>query len=122
MSAIEFSEADIEERAKCLCVRAAQGRPPDSALCLMLTSLATRVSAAELRGKDRHKSIAYARHVAMFVARRVTGESFPEIGRAFGRDHTTVMAGVARVRGLVARDAPTASLVMRIEREARGIG
>ena len=54
----------------------------------------------DLTSKDRHKSVAFARHVAMYLCKQRLKVSFPEIGRAFGnRDHTTVMSAVAQDRG-----------------------
>ena len=45
----------------------------------------------DLTSKDRHKSVAFARHVAMYLCKQRLKCSFPELGRAFGgRDHTTV--------------------------------
>lgn len=43
-----------------------------------------------IRGPARDKSIATARMVACWLLRQ-TGLSYPEIGRAVDRDHTTVM-------------------------------
>jgi chromosomal replication initiator protein len=64
-----------------------------------------RLSNGELLSKDRHKSVAFARHVAMYICRQRLGCSFPELGRAFGnRDHTTVMSAVRRVEQLRQRD------------------
>ncbi|HEX7669692.1 MAG TPA: chromosomal replication initiator protein DnaA [Polyangiaceae bacterium] len=64
-----------------------------------------RLSNSELVSKDRHKSVAFARHVAMYLCRQRLGCSFPELGRAFGnRDHTTVMSAVRRVEQLRAKD------------------
>lgn len=60
-----------------------------------------RLTNAELLSKDRHKSVAFARQVAMYLCRQRLGCSFPELGRAFGnRDHTTVMSAVRRVETL----------------------
>jgi len=47
-------------------------------------------------GRCRLARVSYARHHAMAVIRWSSGLSFPEIGRYFGRDHTTVIAGVRR--------------------------
>jgi len=56
----------------------------------------------ELLGPDRHHLIVHARHVAMYLARKRTRMSFPEIGRAFGkRDHTTVMSAVTKITGFI---------------------
>jgi len=43
--------------------------------------------------------------VAMWLCFKVTPSSFPEIGRAFDRDHTTVMHAVERVEALLLQDA-----------------
>jgi chromosomal replication initiator protein len=63
------------------------------------------LSNSELLSKDRHKSVAFARQVAMYLCRQRLKCSFPELGRAFGnRDHTTVMSAVRRVEALRQRD------------------
>ncbi len=51
----------------------------------------TGVSRAELVGPSRLKTITAARHHAMRCMRDL-GYSFPEIGRAFNRDHTTAIS------------------------------
>jgi hypothetical protein len=55
------------------------------------------ISVDELLGESRTKTIAEARAVAMWVTRQELSWSFPEIGRAFQRDHTTVMHCCQRV-------------------------
>jgi len=53
---------------------------------------------SDLTSKDRHKTIAFARHVAMYLCKQRLKCSFPELGRAFGgRDHTTVMSAVRKI-------------------------
>jgi len=65
-----------------------------------------RVTHTELVGKERHRRIALARHVAMYLCKHQLRCSYPEIGRAFGgRDHTTVMSGVRRIEDLRENDA-----------------
>lgn len=64
-----------------------------------------RLTSADLLSKDRHKSVAFARQVAMYLCRQRLRSSFPELGRAFGnRDHTTVMSAVRRVATLRTKD------------------
>jgi chromosomal replication initiator protein len=64
-----------------------------------------RLSNTDLLSKDRHKSVAFARQVAMYLCRQRLKCSFPELGRAFGnRDHTTVMSAVRRVEQLRQKD------------------
>lgn len=45
----------------------------------------------ELVGRVRTRHVVEARQVAMYILRRETGMSFPEIGNLFGRDHSTVV-------------------------------
>jgi chromosomal replication initiator protein len=56
---------------------------------------------ALLGGKSRAQAVTKPRNLAMFLCRRHTDASYASIGRAFNRDHSTVMYGVSRVeRGL----------------------
>ena len=54
------------------------------------------VTRDELMRKGQSKTIREARVVAMFLCRTqiIPTPSFPEIGKAFGRDHTTIMTSV----------------------------
>ncbi len=53
----------------------------------------------DLMGKRRTKSIAFPRQVCMFLARRLTSHSLEEIGGYFGgRDHTTVMYALDKIK------------------------
>jgi chromosomal replication initiator protein len=64
-----------------------------------------KLRTSDLLSKDRHKSIAFARHVAMYLCKQRLKCSFPELGRAFGnRDHTTVMSAVRKVEALRSSD------------------
>lgn len=65
-----------------------------------------RVDLAELDGPSRRKEVAFARQIAIYLARELTDTSFPALGRAFGgRDHTTAMHAYQKVQELL-RDAP----------------
>jgi chromosomal replication initiator protein len=55
---------------------------------------------AEMTSDRRARAIARPRQVAMFLAKQLTNRSLPEIGRRFGRDHTTVMHAVRRIEEL----------------------
>lgn len=50
------------------------------------------IKPSDIIGKNRSRSIARPRQVAMYLSRKLTQHSFPEIGTFFGnKDHTTVM-------------------------------
>jgi len=56
------------------------------------------ISHADIIGSQRSQNITYPRQVAMYLSRGLTGESYPDIGKAFGgKDHTTVMYAVNNI-------------------------
>jgi chromosomal replication initiator protein len=76
------------------------------------TAEAMDVSRDALLAQDRRPKVALARHVAMYLARELTDESLPAIGREFGgRNHSTVMHAHRRIQASVASDADTAKVV-----------
>lgn len=66
-----------------------------------------RIPLKELTGPKRTRIYARPRQLAMGLARELTGESYPDIGLAFGgRDHSTVMHACEKVQSLC-REDPT---------------
>ncbi|MBJ9986702.1 chromosomal replication initiator protein DnaA [Acinetobacter sp. S40] len=64
-----------------------------------------RIPLKELVGPKRTRIYARPRQLAMGLARELTGDSFPEIGMAFGgRDHSTVMHACEKVQSLKDED------------------
>jgi chromosomal replication initiator protein len=63
-----------------------------------------RVGASDILGRARTKSVSEARACVYLVARRCTRLSYPEIGRAMDRDHSTVLHGVGKAERLYAAD------------------
>jgi chromosomal replication initiator protein len=81
-----------------------------------------KLRSTDLLSKDRHKSIAFARHVAMYLCKQRLKCSFPELGRAFGnRDHTTVISGVRKIEALRTSDAEVRAHLEAIERKLGSI-
>jgi chromosomal replication initiator protein len=77
-----------------------------------------RLRSSDLVSKDRHKSIAFARHVAMYLCKQRLRASYPEIGRAFGgRDHTTVMNAVRKIDAQRELDAELRGHIEELERK-----
>lgn len=54
-----------------------------------------------LRGTLKNKSTAEARQVAMYLIRKMTNLSLPDIGREFGRDHSTVIHALNKVEKML---------------------
>ena len=59
-----------------------------------MTRKATGVSLGDLMGRNRMQLVAQARNLCFWLLRTHMPMSYPEIGKMFDRDHTTVMAGV----------------------------
>ena len=51
----------------------------------------------------RARIVSHPRQIAMFLAREMTGLSFPRIGQHFACDHTTIIHAVRRLTRLDAR-------------------
>jgi len=50
-----------------------------------------------IRGSQRNRGIADARQVAMYLVRKLTNLSLPDIGQEFSRDHTTVLHAINKI-------------------------
>jgi chromosomal replication initiator protein len=64
-----------------------------------------RISPDELKSLSRQRSILYPRQVAMYLCRKLTDSSLPEIGRFFGgKNHTTVLHAIEKIEQEIAQD------------------
>ena len=79
------------------------------------------VSMDELLSTSRAAPIAWPRQVAMYLARELTDQTLPAIGRAFGgRNHTTVMHACRRTAERMASDPEAYDTVRRLTTELGG--
>jgi chromosomal replication initiator protein len=62
------------------------------------------IKVGDLKGDRRLKQLVRPRHVAMWMVRKHTELSFPEIGRVFDRDHATVQHACKKVADEMERD------------------
>ncbi|MBQ8510137.1 MAG: chromosomal replication initiator protein DnaA [Clostridia bacterium] len=51
----------------------------------------------DIKSSKRNKEIAHARHIAIYLVRKLTDISLPQIGKLFKRDHTTVLNSLKTV-------------------------
>ncbi|HEY7829140.1 MAG TPA: chromosomal replication initiator protein DnaA [Solirubrobacteraceae bacterium] len=69
----------------------------------------------ELLSTSRAARVAWPRQVAMYLARELTSESLPAIGRHFGgRDHTTVLHAWKRTNERISNDAASRAAVHKL--------
>ena len=50
-----------------------------------------------IRGTNKSKGTAEARQIAMYLIRKLTNLSLPDIGREFNRDHSTALYAIRKV-------------------------
>ena len=102
---------DLKARARSMTVLEIQER----------TAEAFGVSVEALVSSSRVGTVAWPRHVAMYLARELTDQTLPAIGRAFGgRNHTTVLHAYRRTADRIAGDADAFETVRRLTEILRG--
>jgi chromosomal replication initiator protein len=84
------------------------------------TCAAFGVSMDELLSASRAQPVAWPRQVAMYLARELTDATLPAIGRAFGKNHTTVMHACRRTAERMASDRDAYEAVRRLTDELGG--
>ncbi len=50
------------------------------------------ITTEEILSKKRSRNIAFPRHIALYLSRELTEFSYPELGRIFARDHSTMVS------------------------------
>ncbi len=76
-----------------------------------ITAKYLNVDVADMTSRRRPAKIAMARQIAMYIAKKHTNKALEEVGRAFGRDHATVMYAMRVVETLMEQDASVKSTV-----------
>jgi chromosomal replication initiator protein len=65
-----------------------------------------KLSVEQLISKNNSRQFAFPRQIAMYLCKKLTKHSYPEIGRAFGgKHHTTVIHSFEKIQSLSASDA-----------------
>jgi chromosomal replication initiator protein len=74
-----------------------------------------RIRVDELISKSNTRRLSLPRQVAMYLCKRLTKHSYPEIGRAFGgKHHTTVIHSFGKIESLVTSDSNIQRLINEI--------
>ena len=63
------------------------------------------IKVSDLKGKKKNNAIVFPRQIAMYLIRKKTSLSFPEIGDLFGgKDHSTVIHSIKKIDSLYKED------------------
>ncbi len=80
-----------------------------------------QVSVDALLGRDRSQKIVQPRQVAMYLLRKETDASLPQIGEVLGgRDHTTVMYAIEKISGEIETKTDLRKRVVSVKQQLYG--
>lgn len=76
-----------------------------------------KVDVKDILAHRRTSDIVLPRHVAMYLTKKLTHRSLPEIGRLFGRrDHTTVLFAIRKIEALFETDSDLYRTITQLRR------
>jgi chromosomal replication initiator protein len=76
----------------------------------------------DLKSEKKMKTIALPRQIAMYLTRKYTGASFPEIGEKFGgKDHSTVIHAVRKIEAMVGNDPSVKDAVNAVAKKIEAL-
>lgn len=97
-----------------------QGLDPKRIISLVADSLQLPVKV--ITGNKRDRKIVFARQVAMYLVRELTGCSYPALGKLFGgKDHSTAMYAVNKIETLQADDQETNILITGLKKKCQAL-
>ena len=77
------------------------------------------ITAEDLKSPRRSRQISVPRQIAMYLCREVANVSFPRIGDAFQRDHSTIQHGCDKIAEDMKTSASLTSLISDLTRQLR---
>jgi chromosomal replication initiator protein len=83
---------------------------PDLIMKIVASFFQTKIH--DLKSSRKHKVITYPRQIAMYLMRRYTSLSLPEIGQKFGgKDHSTVIHAIKKIEKKMVEDPQTKQVI-----------
>jgi len=74
------------------------------------------IKISDVKAHNKNKNMVLARQITMYLARKLTDHSFPDIGQKIGgRDHSTVIYANNKISKIVETDAALKNLIQEIE-------
>jgi len=76
---------------------------------------------SDLKSQKRSKTLVYPRQIAMYLTRKITSNSFPEIGESFGgKDHSTVIHACEKISEKIENDTIVKNILQKLEEKILG--
>jgi chromosomal replication initiator protein len=98
--------------------------PPKNLTAMMIGEFVSsqfNVSVQDMQSRTRKKAIVFPRQVAMYLSRAHTQQSLADIGKAFGRDHATVLHAIKVVTDRIVRDLSVSAQVEVLNKKVKQI-
>ena len=74
------------------------------------------VKIADVKAHNKNKNLVLARQISMYLARKLTNFSYPDIGQKIGgRDHSTVIYANNKILNTIASDLNFKKMLQEIE-------
>jgi chromosomal replication initiator protein len=74
------------------------------------------IKISDLKSPNKSKKLAAPRQIGMYLCRKLTGASFPDIGEKFGgRDHSTVIYADKKIKRLIETDSDLKTNIQSVE-------
>ena len=74
------------------------------------------VKISDINSQKRNKNLILPRQIAMYLARKLTNQSYPDIGLEIGgKDHSTVIYANNKIKRLIEKDIKLKNLIKEIE-------
>ena len=90
-----------EEDISSLMIRSGTPQPVDVDSILSVVASRYGCTSSELCGKTKDSRLSLPRQIAMYLCRKLLGESYPSLGLIFGgKDHSTIMYSVRKIEKL----------------------
>lgn len=81
------------------------------------------VKVADIKSQNKNKDFVLSRQISMFLARKLTDCSFPDIGTKIGgRDHSTVIYANNKIKKVIAKDFEIKKAIEEIEEKLQTRG
>ena len=95
-----------------------QGEKPEVTVDEIMKTVAAKfnIRIADLKSQKKNKNLVIPRQIAMYLARKLTSHSFPDIGAKIGgKDHSTVIYANNKIKDLLEKDPKIEVAVKEIE-------
>jgi chromosomal replication initiator protein len=83
---------------------------------IKVTAGKLNIKVSDIKAHNKNKNLVFARQIAMYLARKLTTYSFPDIGQKIGgRDHSTVIYANNKILNAIKIDSKLKILIQEIE-------